>query len=234
MLPAIEKQAKKIDDMVALGGGSDIVNKCGPMLDKMLANIDRMRFRAEDFSKWPNLREHLIQRRRINFDKATQDRNKEMWLSQSRKEMPAIIDHVQSHQDRQAEFEKIGNIEKFFNLSKNAKEDAPLTGFIEFYAYLCEERKYNLRYSSHAKGNQFVDLNQVLVTNAHGAYVKEKYYNSAEFFISEKQFIEQDWMNQVPEIVCDVLFMLSGFSHYRTNQIDSDVYKEMLMCQVNQ
>ena len=39
-------------------------------------------------------------------------------------------------------------------------------------------------------------------------------------------------MNQVPEIVCDVLFYLSGYVHHRTEDISLEAYKQMLMCQV--
>jgi len=31
-------------------------------------------------------------------------------------------------------------------LSKSDKDDAPLTGYIEYYAYKLEERKHNLHY----------------------------------------------------------------------------------------
>ncbi len=36
--------------------------------------------------------------------------------------------------------------DKLFNLSKNAKDDAPITGLIEFIAYKVEDRKYQIRY----------------------------------------------------------------------------------------
>jgi len=39
-------------------------------------------------------------------------------------------------------------------------------------------------------------------------------------------------MNQVPEIVCDVLFYLAGYVHYRTEDISLEAYKQLLMCQV--
>ena len=39
-------------------------------------------------------------------------------------------------------------------------------------------------------------------------------------------------MNQVPEIVCDLLFYLSGYIHHRTDEIPKDVYTKMLKAQI--
>lgn len=38
-------------------------------------------------------------------------------------------------------------------------------------------------------------------------------------------------MNQIPEIVCDVLYYLSGYVHYRTDRFSEKTYKKMLHCQ---
>ena len=40
-------------------------------------------------------------------------------------------------------------------------------------------------------------------------------------------------MNQVPEIVCDVLYYLSGYVHHRTEEIPKDVYTKMLQAQID-
>ena len=39
-------------------------------------------------------------------------------------------------------------------------------------------------------------------------------------------------MNHVPEIVCDVLYYLSGYIHHRTEDISKDVYTKMLKAQI--
>ena len=39
-------------------------------------------------------------------------------------------------------------------------------------------------------------------------------------------------MNHVPEIVCDVLYYLSGYVHHRTDEIPKDVYTKMLKAQI--
>ena len=35
-------------------------------------------------------------------------------------------------------------------------------------------------------------------------------------------------MNEAPEIVCDVLYYLTGFVHYRTDQFSREVYEKFL------
>ena len=37
----------------------------------------------------------------------------------------------------------------------------------------------------------------------------------------------------MPEIVCDLLFYLSGYVHHRTDEIPKDVYKKMLIAQID-
>ena len=43
---------------------------------------------------------------------------------------------------------------KFFNFSKNAKQEAPINNFIEFFAYKVEERKHNMRYPGEENGDK--------------------------------------------------------------------------------
>ena len=58
--------------------------------------------------------------------------------------MPATIDTVQHHISKQIKNFEEPPYERLFNLSKNSKDDAPLTGFVEYLAYKYEERKFNL------------------------------------------------------------------------------------------
>lgn len=50
------------------------------------------------------------------------------------------------------QFEK-ESCEKFFNFSKNSKEDPPITSFLEFFAYKVEERKHILRFPAEYEEN---------------------------------------------------------------------------------
>ena len=59
--------------------------------------------------------------------------------------MPATIDNVETHIAQSIEFGGQPRYEKIFNLSKSAKEDPPLNGFINYFAFKGEERKFNLR-----------------------------------------------------------------------------------------
>ena len=49
--------------------------------------------------------------------------------------MPATIDNVETHIAQSIEFGGLPRYEKIFNLSKSAKEDPPLNGFINYFAY---------------------------------------------------------------------------------------------------
>ena len=64
-------------------------------------------------------------------------------------------------------------------------------------------------------------------------YMHEKKLNKREYYLSEKHFLAIDFMNEAPEVICDLLFYMSGFIHYRTDQIDQEVYEQMLRCQVS-
>ena len=57
-----------------------------------------------------------------------------------------MIDHVESHIAQSIESGGAPKIEKIFNLSKNNKDDPPLNGYLNYYGYRNEERKYNLLY----------------------------------------------------------------------------------------
>ena len=60
--------------------------------------------------------------------------------------MPETINTVHAHLDDTIRTGGLPSNNKLFNLSKNSKDDAPITGFIEYYAYKIEERKHNLHY----------------------------------------------------------------------------------------
>jgi len=60
--------------------------------------------------------------------------------------MGEMINTVNAHIADQIESGGMEKQDKLFNLTKNAKDDAPITGFVEFLAFKIEERKYNIRY----------------------------------------------------------------------------------------
>ena len=57
-----------------------------------------------------------------------------------------MLDHVETHIAQSIECGGQPRYEKIFNLSKNSKEDPPLNGFVNYFAYKSEERKFNIRY----------------------------------------------------------------------------------------
>ena len=40
-----------------------------------------------------------------------------------------------------------------------------------------------------------------------------------------------DFANDIPEIVCHVIFSLSGYAHHRSNNFTLEQYKKLLMSQ---
>ena len=60
--------------------------------------------------------------------------------------MPAMIEHVESHIAQSIESKGAPKYEKIFNLSKNNKDDPPLNGFLNYYGFRNEERKFNQLY----------------------------------------------------------------------------------------
>ena len=129
-------------------GVENVVSKMNSNLDYGLRWLDTWALDIDDLDKeFPIFKECLVQRRLNVFNILTIKRNKAKWESQTKKEMPATIDTVNHHVEKQIESGGQPRQEKLFNLSKNAKEDAPLTGFVEYFAYKLEERKYNLQYN---------------------------------------------------------------------------------------
>ena len=56
-------------------------------------------------------------------------------------------------------------------------------------------------------------------------FMHEKKLNKREYYLSEKQFLDIEFPNEAPELICDVLFYLSGFVHFRTEQMEPEVYE---------
>eukprot|EP00353_Schmidingerella_taraikaensis_P016599 CAMPEP_0185613668 /NCGR_PEP_ID=MMETSP0436-20130131/28118_1 /TAXON_ID=626734 ORGANISM="Favella taraikaensis, Strain Fe Narragansett Bay" /NCGR_SAMPLE_ID=MMETSP0436 /ASSEMBLY_ACC=CAM_ASM_000390 /LENGTH=98 /DNA_ID=CAMNT_0028247853 /DNA_START=610 /DNA_END=906 /DNA_ORIENTATION=+ len=53
-----------------------------------------------------------------------------------------------------------------------------------------------------------------------------------EYYLSAKQYCELEFMNEVPELVCDLLFYMSGYVHFRTNRFSQEGYEQILRCQL--
>ena len=149
-----------------------------------------------------------------------------------KRNIPATVETITYHIEEQIKSGGQPKYEKLFNLSKNAKEDKPMTGFIEYYAYLTEERKYNLRYNQNSDQESLYSK-PIPPTKAFYYYVADKTYTEPQYYITQKQYCKLDFMNQAPEIVCEVIYYLSGFLHHRTDQVSYDAYKEVMRCQVN-
>ena len=61
-------------------------------------------------------------------------------------------------------------------------------------------------------------------------YVRMKHYNKREFYITRKQYCNIDFLNEVPEVICDLLFYLTGYMHHKTDLISEEAYNKLLTC----
>ena len=162
-------------------GVKNIPHKLHTIIDYCNRWLESYRLDVDDLNEqFPELKEMILQRRQHLFNGQTKVRNYEKWTSQKKKEMPATIDTVQHHISKQIKSGGEPPYEKLFNLSKNSKDDAPLTGFVEYLAYKIEERKFNLQYASGAAveaGGRLADTHPVIPGRAFFSYVTEKSYN---------------------------------------------------------
>ena len=56
-------------------------------------------------------------------------------------------------------------------------------------------------------------------------------YDKREFFIGREDYLSIEFQNQVPEVICDLLFALTGYVHHRTDSFTMESYKKMLLAQ---
>ena len=75
-----------------------------------------------------------------------------------------------------------------------------------------------------------VDLN---VGTTFKNYVSTKKFGAPDKFLSINDYIKLEFMNDVPEIVCDILCYLSRHVHHRSNHLDKKVYEHLLSSQIN-
>jgi hypothetical protein len=74
-----------------------------------------------------------------------------------------------------------------------------------------------------------VDLN---VETTFKNYVSTKKFGASDKFLNINDYIKLDFMNDVPEIVCDILCYLSRHVHHRSNHIEKKVYEHLLFSQI--
>ena len=59
-------------------------------------------------------------------------------------------------------------------------------------------------------------------------YTSENYFTKPDVCISEEQYIRLDFMNQVPEVVCDILCYMARYYHYRTTLVSFEAYTVLM------
>ena len=59
-------------------------------------------------------------------------------------------------------------------------------------------------------------------------FVSDNYFKNPDEYISEEQYTQLIFMNQIPEVVCDVLCYLAKYYHYRSAEISLEVYSALM------
>lgn len=123
-------------------------------------------------------------------------------------------------------------------MTRNNREDAPLHSFLGYYAYKAEERKFYMRYPNQNPNASAEGIRDPITTpmplwKAFLSFIGEAKMPSREYYISKKQYLKLDFLNEVPEIVCDVLYYLSGYVHFRSKIMNAQLYEKMLRCQIS-
>lgn len=78
------------------------------------------------------------------------------------------------------------------------------------------------------------DTQHVMVVKAFFEYASDKYFEGKkEHYLSKASFCDLDFQNEVPEVVCDLLFYLSGYVHHRSDIFTEDAYRQLLVKQMD-
>lgn len=127
--------------------------------------------------------------------------------------------------------------ENLFNLHKVKKNEAPLNGFLNYYAFRTEEAKMKRKVAiehSDVTGTpiELPNRKSLHVGKTFKQYMVAKNFQSDYSHITQKEYNKIQWINVVPEIICDILCYIVCYFHYRTDTFSRDVYENMLTGQI--
>ena len=63
-------------------------------------------------------------------------------------------------------------------------------------------------------------------------YVTAKNFSDTHNHITLEQYLHIEFVNFIPEIVCEILAYLSNYIHHRSEDIPYQIYERMLICQI--
>ena len=118
------EKVKMIEKAMQAGTIDNPMKEFGTYLDVALSWFESHKFRPEDLPYWPIFKDLLIKRRTQNFNTTLQNRNFKNMNQKKNKDMPATIDHVETHIAQSIECGGLPRYEKIFNLSKSSKTKA--------------------------------------------------------------------------------------------------------------
>lgn len=122
-------------------------------------------------------------------------------------------------------------------MSKKKKNRAPLDGFVQYYAFKAEEAKMKreailtmIDNVGHSEVREKIpEQKSPDVHKTFKQYTVDKHFSKGAELISFEEYVSIPWLNDIPEIVCDVLCYLTNYFHHRSDIISKEAYKNMLM-----
>ena len=180
----------------------------------------------------------IAMKNRVNeFLEATYKRNKDTVIVAKKNDSTK---QVLKHADQMIKNAAAGivvNHDALFDFGKK-KTKVPLDSFTEYYAYKTEEKENDIKVKrkalieAGAAGGDGDALEEEKVNlNPHvifSKYVSENYFNKSEVCITEEQYMKLNFMNQIPEIVCEIICYLSKYYHYRTRFVSQKAYRVLM------
>ena len=185
--------------------------------------------------------QNLLNKQKLNaFLERTHKRNKEQSISQRKNDATR---QVLKHTDQMIKASTSGELVSFDQLYDfgKYKSNVPLDSFLSYYIYKTEETentKKLLRKQQKEKENggfvadeddQKEDDRVVLnPTAVFSNFISDNYFSKSDMYISEEQYCQLSFINQVPEVVCDVLCYLAKYYHYRTTEFSHENYRTLM------
>ena len=191
----------------------------------------------------PEMQKIATKNRVKTFLEKTYKRNKDTVITAKKNDSTKQVIKHADQMIKNANAGVILNHDALFDFGKK-KTKVPLDSFTEYYAYKTEEmennkrvqRKLLLEASNGGLGEDEDGLEEEKIILSPSAifskYISENYFNKPDVYISEEQYLQLDFMNQIPEVVCDILCYLAKYHHYRTKLISYETYEVLMDAQM--
>ena len=73
-----------------------------------------------------------------------------------------------------------------------------------------------------------MDKPAVRVKKLFSEYVFDKNFAKSSHHLTKEEYMRIEWLNVVPEIICDILGYMANYVHYRTSKLTREAYESSL------